>query len=87
MPATPAPPSVLHGEEDDTSHKRNLNMLSLEAKKVKPNEKSLQELMRLTFPIRRQDIVDNSIPIGTLLKQYPPLEKYRYVSVSKITGV
>ena len=82
MPATPAPPSVLHGE-DDASHKRHLNMLSLEAKKVKPNEKSLQELMRRTFPIRRQDIVDNSIPIGTLLKQYPPLEKYRYVSISE----
>ena len=37
--------------------------------------------MKRTFPIRRQDIVDKSVPIATLLKQYPPLEKYRYVSI------
>ena len=36
MPATPAPPIVPHGK-DEASHKRHLNMLSLEAKKVKPN--------------------------------------------------
>ena len=83
MPATPAPPIAPHGE-DEASHKRHLNMLSLEAKKVKPNEKSLLELMKRTFPLRRQDIVDNSLPIATLLKQYPPLEKYRYVSIIKI---
>ena len=58
-------------------------MLSLEAKKVKPNEKSLLELMKRTFPLRRQDVVNNSLPIATLLKRYPPLE-YRYVSIIKI---
>lgn len=85
LPHTPLIHLVADGE-DEASHDRHVNFLGLEYKKSKINKHAVADLMRRTFPIRRQKILEGIVSIDRLLHTYPPLKefqqvfKYNYVS-------
>ena len=57
MPASPVAP-VLPIGKDKASQDRHLKMLQGEMKKVNPNKKIVQELVKRTFASRRKTVMD-----------------------------
>lgn len=78
MPHIPALPLIADGE-DEASHDRHVKVLSLEYKKAKPNKHSVADLMKRTFAVRRQRILNAAVSMESLLKTYPPLREYNQV--------
>ena len=63
----PIPPG-----EDETSFERHNRVLKTEYNKANPNVSTVKELMKVTFPMRRQDILSHG-------HTYDPLQKYPYL--------
>ena len=59
--------------EDEASMKRHLKLLQMEFKKVVPNRQITKELMKWTYPKRRQEVLDGNVSIGKILEMYPAL--------------
>ena len=57
--------------EDEASMKRHLKLLQMEFKKVVPNRQITKELMKRTYPKRRQEVLDGNVSIGKILEMYP----------------
>ena len=58
--------------EDQTSFDRHNRVLKAEYSKPNPNVKMVQELMKITFPKRRRDILSEG-------HSFDPLKKYLYL--------
>lgn len=57
--------------EDVASFERHNRCLKLEYKKKKPLMETVGQLMRLSFAMRRNDIMSSSKPISVILSDYP----------------
>ena len=66
--------------EDQTSFDRHNRVLKAEYSKPNPNVKTVQELMKITFPMRRRDILSEGHSFDPL-KKYPYLQQPSHVSV------
>ena len=66
--------------EDKKSVLRHLAALKAQLKKVVPNNEIVKELMKRTYEIRRQEILDGNATIKDILSNYvalqSPLEVY-----------
>ena len=71
-------PPIIPVGEDHASHDRHVKLLKAECKKLHPNKEVTRDLMR-TFPIRRENILGQVIPMETILLTYAPLKKYAEV--------
>ena len=80
MPHIPALPLIVDGE-DEAFHDRHVKVLSLEYKKAKPNKHSVADLMKRTFTVRGQRILNAPVSMESLLKTYPPLREYNQVCI------
>ena len=78
FPRSPAAPLIPSGE-DKASHERHLKVLKLEERKVTPNKKIISDLMRRTYPFRRQEILEQPQPIQQVLEKYPSLKRSEQV--------
>ena len=65
--------------EDQTSFERHCRVLKAEYGKPNPNGKTGQQLMTLTFPMRRRDILSEGHTFDPL-KKYPFLQQPSHVS-------
>ena len=72
-PQLPAAPLFPPGE-DSASCKRHLKMLQQEERKVSPDKRVISELMRRTYPFRRQEILEQPQLVVNLLQTYPSLK-------------
>ena len=74
-PSSLSPPPVPEGE-DDHSFARHNKMLIAEFKKKRPNSMVVNDMMILTFPMRRSDIVQYShkYKLKDLFEKYPFLQ-------------
>ena len=71
----PCSPSV-HSDfrvEDEASMERHLKLLQVEFKKVVPNRQITKELMKRTYPKRRQEVLNGNVSIEKILQMYPAL--------------
>ena len=57
--------------EDVTSFSRHYQMLKLEYIKANPNKTVVQELMKVTFEVRRRDIENNIKQVKHIMQDYP----------------
>ena len=73
MPSSPAAPHVPLGE-DKASHDRHTRFLQAEFRKVNPNKQTAAVLMKRTFSLRRQMILEDPIPMEKMLCTYPALK-------------
>ena len=64
--------------EDQTSFERHNRLLAIEYSKTKRNETVVKELMKLSYPMRRNDILENGHTIN-LLQKYPFLQTKEHV--------
>ena len=76
----PLPPG-----EDETSYSRNQSILISESKKNKPNPTVINSLMKLTFPFRRNKILQESNDLKEILSVFPYLKNTKQVSIETIT--
>ena len=65
-------PPVVPSGEDETSFLRHQRVLAAEFQKAHPSEQIIRELMQLTFPMRRKDILEDG-------HVFDPLEKFPYL--------
>ena len=84
-PPSKKPKLTNHGSEvtvnvDDQSYRRIVKELEKEEAKVIKNRASIEVLMRETQANRRKWIVEERPSIATVLKTFPSLRKYEYVS-------
>ena len=79
MPAVPAP-NLLPVGEDDASQLRHSKLLKSELKKVNPNKRTVRELMKRTFPLRREEIVEGMGSVQDVLSSYAALKYPEEVS-------
>ena len=73
MPSIPNVPALVPIGEDEASMKRHFKMMQNEFKKVVPNKKIVIDLMRRTFPLRQQDVLNETATISFILEKYPAL--------------
>lgn len=73
LPRYPIPLKIVLSE-DNTSYQRHIKMLQLEAQKASPDKCTIASLMSLTYPYRRQEILEKGMEIADILKIYPPLK-------------
>ncbi len=78
FPRSPAAPGIPPGE-DKASYLRHLKMLQHEERKVSPDKRVISDIMRRTYPFRRQDILEQPQPIEKLLQTYPSLKRSEQV--------
>ena len=71
-------PQIPEGE-DQTSFERHCRVLKAEYGKPNPNGKTVQQLMTITFPMRRRDILSEGHTFDPL-KKYPFLQQPSHVS-------
>ena len=57
--------------EDEGSFARHNRALKVEFQKIKPNRALVAELMKLSFEMRRNRIISESIPLSEILSSYP----------------
>lgn len=67
--------------EDRASHDRHVKFLQSEEKKISPNAAVCKDLMKRSFNIRREDILNNPKPVSELLKIYPSLKRGDQVKI------
>lgn len=84
----PKPPTLVSSlpREDDAAVERHLKFLQKEEKKLHPNRHVVSGLMRKTFLSRRQKILEESIPLSTLLQTYPSLRHYDQI-IAEFTDI
>ena len=75
-------PSVPAGE-DEVSFQRHNRVLKAEFSKSRHNKQIVSELMNVTFPMRRADILLSPCNINKILKKYPFLQT-DFVSTSSL---
>ena len=68
--------------EDEASFARHNRALTIESQKSKPNRALVAELMNLSFEMRRNRIISDSIPLFELLTTYPFLKAPEEVVLS-----
>ena len=62
---------IIHLSDEATYH-RNAAALEKELEKAKPRKEVLLELMKATFPQRRQQVLsDEGLPVQEMLENYP----------------
>ena len=64
--------------EDITSFERHNRLLSMEYTKPKKNEAIIKELMKVSYAMRRNDILENGHTFS-ITERYPFLEKPEHV--------
>ena len=64
--------------EDNTSFERHNRLLSIEYSKTKRNEANVKELMKISFAMRRNDILENGHSFD-ILQKYPFLQIHEHV--------
>lgn len=70
----------LEGEvEDDTTHRRNMSLLTEELEKSKPLLEKVKNLMKRTFMTRREKILNSSKSVREMVMEYPFVKKVPYV--------
>lgn len=74
LPKYPVPPKISLSE-DDASYGRHVKRLQLEAQKPSPDKQTVRTLMNVTYPFRRNEILEKGMEISEVLKMYPPLKK------------
>ena len=57
--------------EDSVSFQRHVKALQAEFKKPRPNQQIVNELVELSFVMRRSDILDNLYDLPTIFEKYP----------------
>ena len=77
-PATSQNPIEVPAGEDQTSFDRHNRLLAIEFSKTKRNETVAKELMKITYAMRRNDILENGHTIN-LLDKYPFLQTLEHV--------
>lgn len=77
LPRFPVPPT-LPKSEDEASYARHIKRLQLEGKKLLPDKHVITTLMDVTYPLRRQEILEKSKRIIEMLKVYPPLKNIKH---------
>ena len=65
---------VLPVGEDSTLFARHNRLLLAETVKAKPNRASVAELMKLSYEIRKNEVVSNPHSLGVLLNECPFLQ-------------
>ena len=78
-------PSMAIEIEDDTTHKRNYDVLKQEVAKTNPKTDILMDMMKRTFGRRRLWILESEHPVLKICEEYPPLKKAPYVSLMALT--
>ena len=68
---------ILPGE-DNTSFERHNRLLSIECTKAKKNETIVKELMKISYAMRRNDILENGHTFS-ILEKYPFLQTPEHV--------
>ena len=71
---------VLPVGEDSTSFARHNRLLLAESVKAKPNRAAVAELMKLSYEMRRNEVVSHPHSLRHLLKEYPFLQDSDEVS-------
>ena len=66
--------------EDGISFERHNRALKLEHGKVRPNKQVVEELMTQSFPMRWNDLHENSYGLDTVFDKYPFLANVSEVS-------
>lgn len=66
--------------EDEKSFARHNKALSTESLKSKPNLQLVEELMNLSYKMRRVDILDNPCDLSSLFEKYPFLKNEKQVN-------
>ena len=79
-------PEIQPGE-DDISFQRHNRVLQAEWSKVKRNVTVVEVLMEQIFPMRRQEILENSCNVQTLFKKFPFLQDSEQVIVAYVRCV
>ena len=77
-PRTTAGPLLPPGE-DKASCLRHLKVLQREERKVSSDSRIISELMKRTYPYRRQEILEQPQLIQNLLQVYPSLKRSEQV--------
>lgn len=72
--ATTIPPG-----EDESSYWRHVKALKAEYAKTRPNKVVVQQLMKLSFPIRRNRILETPMDVSTIMDECPFLSDYSEV--------
>lgn len=68
--------------EDNFSFAQHNKLLKTEFGKSKPNNSIISEIMDLSFPMRRHDIISNCyLGVKSLFGQYPFLQTFEQVSI------
>lgn len=73
--------SVDMKEKDDVSYQRHIKALQQEYKKGKPNPNVVAELMVATYNKRHKEILDQPVPVSSILLKFPFLQSYEEVHV------
>lgn len=74
LPRYPVQPKIPQSE-DIASSQRHVKLIQLESKKPSPDKRTIKSLMDLTYPFRRNEILQKGMEIAEILKVYPPLKK------------
>lgn len=85
-PQLPTAPLFPPGE-DRASYQRHLKMLQQEERKVSPDKRVISELMRRTYPFRRQEILEQPQLVVNLLQTYPSLKRSEQVQSRLLTNI
>lgn len=67
-------PEIPEGETDETCLEHTKTMKKEMAKTSNRDFTQIRELMDLTYPFRRKDIVTEPVSVPSLLKLYPALQ-------------
>ena len=70
---------VVPAGEDQTSFARHNRLLAIEFSRTKRNETVAKELMKMSYEMRRNDILENGHTIN-VLEKYPFLQTIEHVS-------
>ena len=78
---SPGPSPVIPAGEDETSFIRHNSMIRSEvSKKEKKNKSVINELVKVSYGMRRRDILENASHVNVILDKYPFLREPDYVS-------
>ena len=67
--------------EDSVSYERHLKHLQMEFLKTHRNPQKIAELMLLTYPLRREEILNKDYSLNKLFEKFPFLQEVEHVSL------
>ena len=70
--------------EDDVSYQCHIKVMAAEYKKSKSNESIVDELMKVTFKQRKNDVVNKGLLLKDLLATFPSFHHYSQVYFNKV---